>query len=599
MKSANLFQSKITGGFFYKKQKNNSDITIPRVYERFLDTGRFEAIKCKKSDKPIPLVWESDVAKWLEGVIYYLSQEENDDIRKIYDGAVEDIVNNQLECGYYNPHFQVEEPENIFKRRYDHELYSAGHIFEAAVAASQYLNDDRLLSFSEKYVDYIIDRFMVKKDTGFTTPGHEEIELALLKLYELTKKEKYLKLASFFLDERGKRKEDEYAPDVYNYSQSSFPVRKQHTAEGHAVRALYLYTAMAEMAKVSGDKKLKKAVEDIFNDIVDKKQYITGGVGSAHEGERFTYQYDLPNFLGFCETCSSIAMGFFSGKMLELTGEAKYGDAFEKVLYNSILSGITLNGEDFFYVNPLEMDVDKVHYVQKVPWKMNVPITQRVKLFECSCCPPNICRFFAELPQYIYYEGENELVISQHITSTYDGELATINMESNLPYSGKVKITVNSHGKNIKLKIRVPYWSSGDLKATENGYAVFEGIFDNQIISFDLGLYLQQVYANPLVKEDNGKVAFTYGPLTLCAEGKDNPFNLFAVTIPTNISPIIEMRYDDYILNVKIPCEVFKTFKGLYSYRRPSKSKAILTLIPYHAWANRGENDMKVWFNKK
>ena len=410
MRSANLFGSVITGGFFRKKLDTNAAVTLPSVYERFMETGRVEALKCRKSDKIVPICWDSDMAKWIEGAVYVLYEKEDENIRGLIDAAVKDIVENQLESGYYNPHFQVYEPENIFKKRTEHELYCAGHIFEAAVAASQYIGDNRLLEFSEKYVDYIYDRFVLKRDTAFTTPGHEEIELALFKLYDHTGKDKYRELAEFFINERGKRKEDEYAPEVYNYSQSGFPVREQRTAEGHSVRALYLYTAIAEMARVENDEELKAVVETVFNDIIEKKQYITGGIGSAHEGERFTYAYDLPNLTAYSETCASIAMAFFSGKMLELTGSAVCGDAFERVLYNGILSGVSLSGDKFFYVNPLEMELEKVRYNSLVPWKQAMPIPKRVKLFECSCCPPNLCRFFGELAQYIYFEGENELM---------------------------------------------------------------------------------------------------------------------------------------------------------------------------------------------
>lgn len=597
MRSANLFQSRITGGFFRKKLDTNAKVTIPCVYERFNETGRVEALKCRKSSKPVPICWDSDMAKWMEGAVYYLCENEDEKVRRAYDSAVCDIIENQLECGYYNPHFQVYEPENIFKKRTEHELYCAGHIFETAVAASKYIGDNRLLKFSERYVDYIYDRFVVKKDTAFTTPGHEEVELALLKLYTHTGKEKYKELAKFFINERGKRKEDEYASEVYNYSQSSMPVREQHNAEGHAVRALYLYTAIAELALIDGDAELKAVVEDIFNDIVNKKQYITGGLGSAHEGERFTYAYDLPNLTAYSETCASIAMAFFSAKMLELTGKAVYGDAFERVLYNGILSGVSLGGNEFFYVNPLEMDIEKVLYNDKVPWKQAMPIPQRVKLFECSCCPPNLCRFFGELPQYIYFEGDSEIIVSQYITSEFDGKTAKIRMVSDMPYSGKVSLTVNSRGKRIKLKLRVPYWSNADFGHTFEGYSIFEGVFDDRVISFDLGVKVRKVYANPHVKVDCNKVAFTYGPLVLCAERADNDFDLFAVSVKDTAAPMTEPRNNDFIVRVKVPVEVSESTDTLYNFTKPVKVKKILELLPYHAWANRGENDMKVWFD--
>lgn len=601
MDNINLYHSKLNGGFFGERLNINAETTIKSVYKRFKETGRFAALKCKKQQNPTHIFWDSDVAKWLEAVAYLLNRVEDKEIRFWYDEAVNDIVENQLSCGYFNSYFQVYEPENIFKRRTDHELYCAGHLFEAAVASSEYLHDDRLLHFSKKYVDYIYDRFVVKKDTGFTTPGHEEIELALIRLYKLTNEKKYKDLAMFFINERGTHDESEYALNAHEYSQSHLPVREQFTAEGHAVRALYLYIAMADMAKIENDKELQIAVEKLFDDIVNKKMYITGGVGGSHFGERFSCDYDLPNFMAYSETCGAIALALFCDRMLRLTGEAKYGHVFERVLYNGLLSGISLSGDAFFYVNPLEMRQDKVDYNSKLHgWQEPLPIKERIHVFDCSCCPPNICRFMEELAGFIWYtdEEKREITLSQHISSLLICDLADIELTSDFPYGGKIKLKINSHGKNLKLKVRIPEWCEKKFNNAQNGYLIFEKVFDDEILEIEFPMSVRVVYANPLVNENSGKVAFTYGPLVLCSESIDNQFNLSAVTVDGKQNAEVKISDNSqYVLSVSIPVNYFVPSDKLYSFDEPRTEKKVLKLIPYFAWNNRGVGDMKVWFS--
>lgn len=600
MDNSNLKQSKINGGFFAERLEINVQTTVRSIHERFAETGRFEAMKCRKSQTPTHIFWDSDVAKWLESAAYLLHRKEDAQIRAWYNETVDVILSNQLPCGYFNSYFQVYEPTNIFKRRTDHELYCAGHLFEAATAASEYLHDDRLLRFSEKFVDYIYDRFVTKKDTAFTTPGHEEIELALLRLYRLTRKDKYKELAKFFIDERGMREEDEYASGAHMYSQSHLPVREQTTAEGHAVRAIYLYIAMADLAEADNDSALRNAAERLFDDIVNKKMYITGGVGSAHCGERFAAAYELPNFTAYNETCASIALALFCDRMLRLTGEAKYGHVFERVLYNGLLSGISLDGKSFFYVNPLEMQRDRVanNELQSVH-RERYPIIERVEIFDCSCCPPNISRFMEELASFIWYidDAKGEITLSQHITSTLSCDLADIELLSDFPYNGKLKLKINSHGKNLKLRIRVPEWCDKKFDNVQDGYAVYEKVFDNEILETEFPMKLRAVYANSTVNEDSGKVAFTYGPLILCAESTDNSFALSAVAVnPSKKAETTIRSGSEYVVSVKIPAIYFVPHQSLYSFDAPKTEKKTLRLIPYFAWNNRGAGDMKVWF---
>ena len=267
-----------------------------------------------------------------------------------------------------------------------------------------------------------------------------------MRLYSATKREKYLELARFFVNERGKRAEKEANNGAPEYSQSAKPAREQKEAEGHAVRALYLYTAMADLAKEDGDEALKAAAETLFEDITRQKMYITGGVGSVHIGERFSCAYDLINYSAYAETCAAIAMALFSEKMFCLTGKAKHAAAFERALYNGILAGESLSGDEFFYVNPLEMQLDKTRYNAAFSgWREAAPIASRVKLFYCSCCPPNLCRFIARLGGFLWYggenNGENSVTLAQPISSCLDCGRAKIRVQSGLPYNGKVRLT--------------------------------------------------------------------------------------------------------------------------------------------------------------
>ena len=600
MENFNARQCTITGGFAKRKQDINASVTMHSVHNCFAETGRFNALKCKKQKEEAHVYWDSDVAKWIEAAAYVLARKDDETIRAWYEEAVCDIISNQLENGYFNSHFQVYEPENIYTDRNLHELYCAGHIFEAAVSCSKNLNDKRLLDFSSKYVDYITERFVIKKDTAFTTPGHEEIELALYKLYKHTRDIKYKSLAEFFIDNRGVNNDKDPIAIIHQREiQSHIPVREQFTAEGHAVRALYLYCAMADLAKENGDKELKTAVTRLFDDIVNHKMFLTGGVGSSHIGEKFTTAYDLTNYNSYSETCASIALTFFADRMLKLTGESKYADYLERGLYNGVLSGVSLDGDKFFYVNPLEMQLDRknLHFSyggRREP----TPISQRVKVFSTSCCPPNICRYIEELPEFIWYKDldNGTLTLSQFMESELKSDFADATVKTNYPFDGKVKITLNSHGKKITLRVRKPAWCDATFTNEKNGYLEFTDIFNGNVIEINFEMKIKVIYPNAKIFDNSGKVAFSYGPLILCAEGVDNGAPIPAIRINPDKIDSATVKFDDETgLKVTLPAFKVNESDNLYSYSRHELSPVIVTLIPYHAWANRGDNDMRVW----
>lgn len=285
MNTIDFNKVEIRKGFVRDLQKLNAEVSVYNVYKRFAETGRFSALKCKKGDVNSHIFWDSDVAKWLESAAYILAKKKDAKLKKLADEAIADICENQLPSGYFNSYFQVYEPENIFRKRTEHELYCAGHLIEAAVAFKESGADERLYAAMTKYADYIYERFYVRKDAGFFTCGHPEIELALIRLYEVSGQEKYLRLAEYFVETRGRHKETMYDFDDPACAQDDAPVRELRKARGHAVRALYLYTAMADLARIRQDETLAAACETLFRDIVDTKMYLTGGTGSSHYGE--------------------------------------------------------------------------------------------------------------------------------------------------------------------------------------------------------------------------------------------------------------------------------------------------------------------------
>lgn len=582
METFDLKECSITGGFFADYLKRNADVTMDNVYRRFEETGRFAALKCKKTDVTPHYFWDSDVFKWLEAAAYLLARKDDAVTRRRYDAVVDDIVRGQQENGYFNSYFSVCEPDGIFSERHKHELYCAGHLFEAAVAAAKYLGDDRLLKVSEKFADYIALRFCEKRDTGFITPGHEEIELALYKLYDYTGKEKFKTLADFFLCERGKRAEKDIIAPVR--TQSHLPVKAQTEGVGHAVRAAYLYCAMADAAAY--DKDYLPALEKIYDNISRKREYVTGGIGNRAENEGFSFDYDLDNFSAYSETCAAIGYAFFCHRMFKLTGDVKYADKLEKLIYNAAIASVSLDGKSFFYVNPLEMNIGKLKYNDTLEVKDNLPIAERMEVFGCSCCPPNVLRFIEQLPEFIFYKNDG-VTVAQPITSSLKSDVADIEIYSELPYGGKVRISVDAHGREAPLRVRVPEWCREDYGCDFLRYDV-KG---KSVIELDFTPRLKTVYANPSVRDAAGKVAFTYGPLVLCAEGKDND-RLF------DIRPRFDGNYEidkGSIFTVSIPA-VRLDAKDLYSYNPPCETPCRLKLIPYFAWANRGANDMRVWF---
>lgn len=612
-------QVTITGGFWKEKQDLFRDKTIMAVYDRFEETGRFEALKCNWKEgmdfKP-HIFWESDITKWIEGAACFLQKKRDSELEAKVDELVDRMEKYQEENGYLNVYFTAVEPEARFTRRTDHELYCAGHLVEGAIAYAKATGKTKLLHIAEKYI-YLIDKvFRQEQSAAFDTPGHEEIELALFKLYEYTGKEQYRSLAEYFVDTRGCSSRDEtYDFADQEHMQSHLPVRMQETAEGHSVRALYLYCGMADQARIAGDEKLFEVCQTLFENITKKRMYITGGVGSTYRGESFTFDYDLPEYTAYNETCASIALALFCRRMWLLDMDSKYADCAERAIYNTALAGISLSGDEFFYENPVAADPRRNAFNESRPegLREHLPILQRVKVFGCSCCPPNILRMTGSIGDFMYSASEN--MIFAHCYMEADARIPMgekevgLKQRTNYPYEGNVSISTDTEGK-YTIALRIPAWSkgaevcvNGEPVDGENskGYIYLKRNWkagDEISLTFDMQVRVWE--ANPKVITSCGKVAVTRGPLVYCAEGIDqecdntrdlrispqNTFDVCTEKIWEDVSvPVLMTKgyvredTDDLYLDTQIPLREVK-----------------VKLIPYFAWANREVSPMNVWF---
>ncbi len=585
----------LTEGYLFDKEELNRKITIGAVYDRFDETGRVGAFDCtwREGDDLRPHhFWDSDVAKWMEGASYILQKHDAPDLQEKIEKIIAKIKKNQDKDGYFNSFFMTVMPDARLTDRDKHELYCAGHLIEAAVAYAEATGREEFLHLMERYADYIY-RVFVKKDPAlvqakFTTPGHEEIELALLRLYAYTRNPKHLELAEFFLNNRGVAEEDWKS----DYNQSHLPVREQTEAVGHAVRALYLYCGMASLAKETGDEALVKACKALWEDLTQRKMYVTGAFGSTCIGETFTAPYDLPMDTAYAETCAAIAMMLLGNRMLELENDARYADMVERSLYNGMLAGISLDGKAFFYENPLEINLSE-RFENR--WgKRKLAITQRVECFRCSCCPPNLNRILSSLGNYIYGTDGDTLYVNQYTASTLADGGVTAEQRTDYPRSGAVRL----RAEGVKtVALRIPGWCEkftvNRPYTMKNGYAMVANEGEIEVI-FDM--IPRVVFADPRIIRAAHRMAIMRGPVVYCAEGVDNGENLHGFAVSPDFT-WEEQESDLFGLpTLTVSTKRLAHFEGgLYSHEMPKRQDSTLKLIPYSAFANRGESDMTVW----
>lgn len=571
---------------------------------------------------------DSDFSKWIEAVGYSLTQHPDPALEKIADGAIDIVCAAQQDDGYLDTYYIINGKDKIFSNLKDHhELYCFGHLAEGAVAYFEATGKDKLLKAAERFADYIAAYFGTDEGKCKGYPGHEIAEMALVRLYEVTGKPEYLEFSRYFVDERGKRPyyfDREHPEEVkkghedelrYSYHQAHLPVRSQDEAVGHAVRAVYLYSGMADVARLTGDETLYEACRKLWDSITREKMYITGGIGSTHIGEAFSFPYDLPNDTAYAETCASIGLVFFARRMLEIRPDARYANVMERALYNGILSGMALDGKSFFYVNPLEVLPEACHKDERKSHVKSV----RQKWFGCACCPPNLARLISSIGSYAYTENEDTLFIHLYMGGTLEkrvaGKKADICIDSGMPWNGDVKIRVRAEDTGLVLALRLPDWCShyelegaeGAIKEEKDGYLYLKKDWEEEeTLTLHFPMEARLMAADERVREDIGKAALMRGPLVYCLEEADNGKELALLSVNTDMDEMIRetdicgvrmmaIEANGYRIK-KAESEEKAVEKALYRrYQKPEKIPVRLHFIPYYAWANRGENEMQIW----
>lgn len=557
---------------------------------------------------------DSDLAKWLEAVAYVLSFQPDPKLEKLADEAIELVCAAQQSDGYLNTFFTIKEPDQRWRNlREGHEMYCAGHMMEAAVAYFEATGKRRLLDAMMRLADLICNTFGPEEGKIHAYPGHEEVELALFRMYRATGVRRYLELSAYFINCRGTgenyfRKENDrpgYLPiwgsmdtnSDMSYYQAHQPVREQKQAAGHAVRAMYLYSAMADLAGELKDEGLLNACKTLWNNVTERQMYVTGGVGASGILERFTTDYDLSNEMAYAESCASIGLMLFGLRMNRVTRQAQYFDPVERALYNTVLASVALDGKSFFYVNPLEvwpkacMPYTSKEHVKPVrqPW------------FSCACCPPNVARTFASLGQYIWAQDSQRVYLNLFISSTVKAKNgAILKLETEFPMGNVLKITSD---QVLELAVRIPGYGK-NFRANvsyrkENGYGVFELEAGKELeIQFDAPACF--IRANPEVRACSGKVCIQRGPVVYCLEEIDNGSNLSALSVDTAVSP--GERESD------IPGGLMITASGkrrrpwaddkLYGEIPSQYEETVLQAVPYAFWGNREKGEMTVWIRE-
>ena len=586
--SVDFSQVSITDNFWSPRLKSHVAITLPVCIDQIEHkTGRIRNFENAAKGTGVHsgiFFDDSDVYKALEGMAYSLINNPNPELEKKADEWIDKIAAAQQPDGYINTFYTLTGLDKRWTNMDKHEMYCAGHMIEAAIAYYKATGKRKLLDVSIRMVEHMMNIFGPRK--RHWVPGHEEIELALVKLYRVTNNQEYLDFAYWLLEERGRGYGSKGDEGKWNpvYYQDDKPVREITEAKGHAVRAMYLYCGMADVAVLKRDSGYVAALNRVWDDIVLRKMYITGGVGSSRHNEGFTEPYDLPNYDAYCETCASVGMVFWNSRMNQLTGNAKYIDVLERSMYNGALAGISLKGDLFFYVNPLASYGD--HHRQE--W------------YGCACCPSQISRFLPSIGNYVYGTSENAIWVNLFIGNTVE-----INEEDNkvilqqvtdYPWDGGVTLKVESLTKPLKkeIRLRIPSWCkqheisvNGDKQENypiEMGYAVIvKEWMEGDEISFSMDMPVEIIEADPRVKENIGKRAVQRGPLVYCMEEVDNPeFDDLFLTLDSKFSS----SFNDSLLN------------GITVIEAVTNSKTI-KLIPYYAWDNREPGQMKVWINYK
>ncbi|MCX6563059.1 MAG: glycoside hydrolase family 127 protein [Candidatus Aminicenantes bacterium] len=628
-------QVRVSDGFWAPKMETNRTVTVPFALRKNEETGRVDNFRKAAGMMKGPFQGkrynDSDIYKVMEGASYTLMLHPDPDLKKRLDDLIAIIGKAQEPDGYLYTTRTIDPKnpapgagkERWSNLRVSHELYNVGHMYEAAAAHYAATGERSFLNIAVKNADLLLRTFGPGQRRGF--PGHQEIEIGLAKLYRATGQLAYLDLAKFFLDERGRyfggERHDPKDPfavyDSDEYMQNDKPVLEQDEAVGHAVRAMYMYAGMADVAALGGRPEYVRAIDRLWENVAGKKMYLTGGVGARDTSEAFGDAYELPNATAYTETCAAIGNALWQQRLFLLHGEAKYVDVLERVMYNGLISGVSLDGMSFFYQNPLEFDGKTKLYQEQVgraPW------------FEVACCPPNITRFLPSVPGYVYAVKDDILYVNLFMANagTVDvgGRKVNIKQETRYPWNGAVKIAVEPDKPGeFALYVRVPGWARNEpvptdlyrfadqnndkpgLKVngedvaldTDKGYARIRRIWKKgDTVELNLPMPVRRVAANDAVKEDAGKIALQRGPLVFCAEGADNGGKVLDLAIPDGVVFKAEFRPDLSKGVVVIKGKAVVLTKDPEGWITSKKERDVL-FVPYYAWANRGAGEMAVW----
>lgn len=625
---------KLSDNFWLPRIEINRTVTIPASFERCESTGRVKNFEmaAKKQGKfctTFPFD-DTDIYKTIEGASFSLAVHPDAKLQAYVDSLIAIVAKAQEPDGYLytartidptKPHAWAGKERWEGERELSHELYNAGHLYEAAAAHFLATKKRNLLDIALKNADLVCSVF--GPDKKHVAPGHEIVEMGLVKLYRITGKKEYLSTAKFFIEERGHYTGyDPNSKDVFkngSYWQDDKPVNNQDEAEGHAVRAGYLYSAMADVAALTGDDSLLHAIDKIWENVVEKKMYVQGSVGAIGDGERFGGNYELPNATAYNETCAAIANVYWNYRMFLLHGDAKYMDILEKSLYNGLISGVGLDGKSFFYTNAMQIKNSFLHKDMEAT---------RSGWFECSCCPTNLARLIPSIPGYMYAQKDDNLYINLFINSSANfvirNKNVQVSQQNNYPWDGALTFTFNPQNTTtFNLKVRIPGWVNNEAipstlyhfqnnadstskpvikvngvvvnYTVEHGYAVIGKAWKkNDKVEVNLPMEVRRVVANENVKDDIGKIALQRGPLMYCAEWPDNNGKTSNIIIPASATFTSEFKPEllngVMVLKSAVPAIIVNSNENVSTVQQP------FTAIPYYSWANRGKGEMMLWF---
>ena len=611
-----LTDVRLSDGFWEPRRLINREKTLASQFEHIKETGRLDNFRraSGKIEAPFRGLYfnDSDVYKWLEAASWSLAEVPDPELTRMIDIAITEIEDAQQPDGYLNTYFTFERASERWTDFDLHEMYCAGHLFQAAAAHFYATGSERLLSVAVRFADHMCDVFG-PEDQGKrpAVDGHEEVEMALVELFRVTGNRRYLEQARFFVDARGHGFLGRpYGLHEPSYSQDHKPLRAQHEVVGHAVRAMYLYCGAADVYAEIGDPALKEALERLWINMRTRRMYVSGGIGSRYEGEAFGDDYELPNERAYAETCAAIGSVMWNWRMLMLGGDARYADLIEHTLYNAVLPGVSLDGGHYFYQNPL---ADEGKH-RRHPW------------FGCACCPPNVARLLASLPGYFYGASEDAVWLHQYAEGAATVELdgnktVRLRQRTGYPWDGGVEVTVDGDGE-FSLMLRIPSWCEDGASVQVNGETVGKVASPGTYLQIrrvwrpgdtarlDLPMPVRRLECHPYVAENDGRVALMRGPILYCAEQTDNPDVDLPMLVLEDEDP--STRYEPGLLGGVVVLDVgaqivepdegwegslYRTAHRRDRYTKPGATK--LTAVPYFVWANREPGSMRVWFKAR